>query len=102
MVLHIFALYVGEYTVRASGGQIYVHIPRRLVDQLGTRRVIVEAIIDAQKCEDKTLHNRRLLFPATLTQVGQTYRLKLPTRYKELAQLKDCVKLSITIAPRIS
>jgi hypothetical protein len=101
-VLSVFAVYVGEFEIRTSGGQVYVHIPRKLVDQLGTRKVIVEALINADRCEDKMLHNRRLIFLATLTPVGQTYRLKLPARYKGLAQLKDCARLNITIAPRIS
>jgi hypothetical protein len=101
-VLGVFEIYVGEYEVRASRDQVYVHIPRKLADQLGTRRVVIDATINAELCEDKSLHGRRMIFPATLTPVGQTYRLKIPSRYRELARYKDCVKLRISLAPRLS
>jgi hypothetical protein len=101
-VIGVFEIYIGEYEVRTSMGQVYVHVPRKLANQLGTRKVIVDATINAELCEERSLHGRRMIFPATLTPVGQTYRLKIPSRYREIARYKDCTKLRISLAPRLS
>jgi hypothetical protein len=93
-------LYIGEYTLRSSGGAFYVYVPVKLATQLKTRKVRVVARVDARSCQDSSIHGAILAFPATLTRVGSSYRIRLPSRYGKLAErIHRCGSLELWLEP---
>ncbi len=95
-------LYAGRYRLRMGGGKLYVHIPAKLVEELGGRKVRVVAIINALACNDRILHGSLIAFTATLVAVGGTYRLTVPSRYASaLRDVIDCVEIDVWVAPII-
>ena len=94
-------IYVGSYRVRTSGGAIYVHIPFKLALQLGTRKVKVIMQINSRECNETSFHGDIMIFPATLTPVGDTFRIKIPRKFILLAQrIKDCGFVDVWLEPR--
>jgi hypothetical protein len=93
-------LYIGEYTLRSSGGAFYVYVPVKLAEQLKTRKVRVVARVDARGCQDSSIHGAILAFPATLTKVGSSFRLRLPSRYGKLAgRIHKCGSVELWLEP---
>jgi hypothetical protein len=102
-------VYVGELRVRSTRtGPTYIHIPRKLVESLGVKRVVVRAHVIPQvdRCGgDKLvkllpLTYTSIVFKATLTLSGFSYRAYIPVRYaKPLKEVQDCVTLNVYIAP---
>jgi hypothetical protein len=93
-------LYMGEYALRNSGGAFYVYVPVKLAEQLKTRKVRVVARVDARSCEDPSVHGAILAFPATLTRVGSSYRIRLPSRYGKLAErIHKCGSVELWLEP---
>jgi hypothetical protein len=75
----------------SSGGSYYIYVPIKLASQLKTRKERVVARVDARGCEDSSVHGVILAFPATLTKVGSSYRIRLPSRYNKLAErIRKC------------
>ena len=94
--------YAGRYKLRMGGGKLYAHIPAKLVEELGGRKVRVVAIINALACNDRILHGSLIAFTATLVAVGGTYRLTVPSRYASaLRDVIDCVEIDVWVAPII-
>ncbi len=94
-------LYVGEHLVRISRGRAYVHIPKKAVEGFTSRKVKVLARVNANRCEDRSVHGSMLSFPATLVEAGGTYRLNLPAYYLSLAsKIADCGSLELWLVPR--
>jgi len=92
--------YAGRYKLRTGGGKTYVHIPAKLVEELGNRRVRVVTVINALACTNRILHGSLIAFTATLVEVGGTYRLSIPSRYTSaLRDVIDCVELDMWVAP---
>ena len=99
--------YLGGVKVRSWKGRFYIHVPPKLADQVGTRRVVVRAHVNLEVC--RADHSSLglssgdvLVFPATLTPVNGSYRITIPRKIgKILSQLGDCVTLYVSIAPRI-
>lgn len=90
-------LYLGVYKLRSSGGCYYFHIPVRLAS-LGTRRVRVLMQINAGGCGNKVYHGSIIVFPATLTQVGESFRIRIPSKFRSLAEsVKDCGSVDVWI-----
>jgi hypothetical protein len=97
----VASLYVGCYRLRASGGAYYIHIPMRLASQIGSRKVKVVMRVDSRACNEGEMHGATLVFPATLTRVGSTFRVKLPSRYNSLAsKIVECGTVDVWLAPR--
>jgi hypothetical protein len=93
-------LYVGGYKVRAGGGSFYIHIPVKLASQLGYRKVRVIMRVDARSCPEQDAHGVTLVFPATLTRVGSTYRLRIPSKYHHLMEkVSDCAIMDVWLEP---
>jgi hypothetical protein len=93
-------LYIGEYTLRSSGGAFYVYVPVKLAAQLKTRKARVVARVDARDCQDSSIHGVILAFPATLTKVGSSYRIRLPNRYRRLAErIHKCGSVELWLEP---
>jgi hypothetical protein len=91
-------LYLGVYKLRSSGGCYYFHIPVRLAS-LETRRVRVLMQINAGGC-GKVYHGSIIVFPATLTQVGESFRTRIPSKFRSLAEsVKDCGSVDVWIEP---
>jgi hypothetical protein len=100
MHLSPISLYVGGYRVRVGGGSYYVHIPVKLASQLGYRRVRVVMRVDARSCPEQDAHGVTLAFPATLTRVGSTYRLRIPSKYHHLmGRILDCGVVDVWLEP---
>ncbi len=96
----ISGVYAGRHELRSGGGRLYVHIPAKLVRELEGRRVRVVAVVNAERCPDKHLHNSILQFRATLVEVGGTYRLNIPSYYaRGMAGLANCATLDVWLAP---
>jgi hypothetical protein len=94
-------LYVGEHEVRVAGGRAYLHIPVKAVEGFRSRRVKVVARVNADKCDDKSIHGSILSFPATLVNAGGTYRVNLPSYYLSLAsKITNCGSLEVWLEPR--
>jgi hypothetical protein len=97
----VSGLYMGCYRLRSSRGTYYVHIPMRLALQIGLRKVWVMMRVNSRGCDGGEMHGITLAFPATLTRVGSTFRIKLPSRYNSLAaRIIDCGTVDIWLAPR--
>jgi hypothetical protein len=93
-------LYMGGYRVRVSGGSYYVHIPVKLASQLGYRTVRAIMRVDARGCPEQDAHGVTLVFPATLTRVGSTYRLRIPSKYHHLiGKISDCAVVDVWLEP---
>jgi hypothetical protein len=94
-------LYVGEHRIRISGKRAYIHLPKKAVEGLGTKKVKVIARVNASRCEDLKVHGSILSFPATLINAGGTFRVNLPAYYYSLAlKLANCGSLEVWLAPR--
>jgi hypothetical protein len=101
IIIALEGLYVGEHELRIGGGRAYVHIPRKAVGGFTSRKVKVTARVNASRCEDRSAHGSLLIFPATLVEMGGTYRLNLPSYYYSLAsKIAGCGSLEIWLAPR--
>ncbi len=97
----IGGLYVGEHLVRISRGRAYVHIPKKAVEGFTSRKVKVLARVNANRCEDRSVHGSILSFPATLVNAGGTFRVNLPSYYYTLAlKIASCGSLEVWLAPR--
>jgi hypothetical protein len=93
-------LYMGSYEICSSGGSYYIYVPIKLASQLKTRKVRVVARVDARGCEDSSVHGAILAFPATLTKVGSSYRIRLPNRYSKLAErIHKCGSVELWLEP---
>jgi hypothetical protein len=96
----ISGVYAGRHDVRSGGGRLYVHIPAKLVGELEGRRVRVVAVVNAERCIDRRLHNSILQFRATLVEAGGTYRLNIPSYYaRGMAGLANCATLDVWLTP---
>lgn len=94
-------IYAGSYKIRTSGEAAYIHVPAKIALQLSTRKVKVIMQVDSRGCNDATLHGSVMIFPATLTQVGETFRLKIPRKFLLLAKrIKDCGFVDVWLEPR--
>jgi hypothetical protein len=94
-------LYVGDHRVRVAGGRAYLHIPTRAVEGFRSRKVRVVARVNADKCDDKSIHGSILNFPATLINAGGTFRVNLPSYYLSLAsKIVNCGNLQVWLEPR--
>lgn len=93
-------LYMGSYEICSSRGSHYIYVPVKLASQLKTRKVRVVARVDARNCEDMSIHGAVLAFPATLTKVGSSYRIRLPNRYSKLAErIHKCGSVELWLEP---
>jgi hypothetical protein len=95
-------IYVGPVRLRTSSGRVYVHLNPRVVETIGTRHVLVRAVIEpVGGCETNIrLPLGDIIFRATLTKVNGTYRVTVPRRIgRVLAELGRCIALHISIAP---
>jgi hypothetical protein len=96
-------VYVGELRVRASrAGLAYIHIPPRIARPLRAKRVTVKATVKLlEGCDKKySLPPINLVFNATLTYIGGTYRVTLPAKaVKPLKGMLECLALDVFIAP---
>jgi len=93
-------LYIGSYRISCSKGTFYIYVPVRLASQLKTRKVRVVARVDARDCEDSSVHGTIMAFPATLTNVGSSYRIRLPNRYRRLAErIHKCGSVELWLEP---
>jgi hypothetical protein len=96
----VSGFYAGRHNLRMSGNRMYVHIPAEIVKELSSRRVKVTAVVNAEECSDRRLHNSIIPFIATLVKVGATFRLNIPSHYvPALAKLVNCATLDIWLAP---
>jgi hypothetical protein len=99
---------IGEVRVKSCKGRLYIHIPSKFADQLGTRKVVVRAIVNLEGCRADISSlglssGDILVFSATLTPVNGSYRITIPSKASRvLARLGDCVRLYVSIAPRIN
>jgi hypothetical protein len=93
-------VYVGVVKPRISGKRVYLHLNPRVVDAIGTRYVIVRAVLEpVGDCKAK-LPLGDLVFKATLIRVNGTYRVTIPAKLgRVLAGLAPCVTLHVSIAP---
>jgi len=95
-------IYIGTYRIRMSSGVAYFHVPIKLVHHLGTRRVRVIMRVDSRGCNDLTIHGSLIIFPATLTRIGDTFRIKIPKKFYLLAnKIKDCGLIEVWLEPDI-
>jgi hypothetical protein len=103
-------VYLGEFRVKRSPktGLAYIHIPPRLVRPLGFKHVIVKAIVRiSASCEAhrikriiSSLPPGGLMFKATISRAGGSYRLVLPAKTARLLEgFLDCIVLAVFIAP---
>ena len=96
-------LFIGSYRIRLSGDSAYFHVPAKLAIQLGTRKVKVIMRINSRECSETSFHGDIIIFPATLTQVGDTFRIKIPRKFISLAQrIKDCGFVDVWLEPLLS
>ncbi len=99
---------IGEVRVKSWKDRLYIHIPPKFADQLGTRKVVVRAIVNLEGCRADfsslgLSSGDILVFSATLTPVNGSYRITIPSKAaKVLSRLGDCVRLYVSIAPRMS
>jgi len=99
--VRMLRIYIGSYKIRTSGDSAYIHIPTKLALQLSTRKVKVIMQVISGGCNDATLHGSVMIFPATLTQVGETFRLKIPKKFLLLAKrIKECGTVDVWLEPR--
>jgi hypothetical protein len=93
-------IYVGRYRLRYSSGVFYFHIPLKIAENLGARKVRVTAVADAAGCDDKKYHGSMIVFTATLIYIGGTIRIRIPKRYSELCRsIKDCGSIDVWLEP---
>jgi hypothetical protein len=91
---------MGSYKIRLSSGGAYIHVPAKLVAQLGMRRAKVIMQIDSRECADTIFHGSVITFPATLTRVGDTFRVKIPKKFVPLVErVKDCATVDVWLEP---
>jgi hypothetical protein len=100
-------IYLGEFRVKRSS-KLYIYIPPRLVRPLGFKHVVVKAVVRiSASCEAsriKEIISRLppggLIFEATISRAGGTYRIVLPARAARLLEgFLDCIVLAVFIAP---
>jgi len=100
MPIASFMIYAGRHQVRVSGGRSYVHIPLKTAGGLLSKKVKVVALVNSDKCEDKSFHNSIIMFSASLVKVGETFRINLPSYYAEVAaRISNCGSLDIWLMP---
>ena len=93
-------IYVGRYRLRYSSGVFYFHIPLKIAEHVGSKRVRVTAVADAAGCDDKKYHGSMIVFTATLIYIGGTIRIRIPRRYSELCKIiKDCGSIDVWLEP---
>jgi len=103
-------IYLGEFRVRHNprARLTYIHIPPRLVRPLGFKHVVVKALVRiSASCEASrikriisSLPPGGLIFEATISRSGGSYRLVLPARAARLLEgFLDCLALGVFIAP---
>ncbi|MDT7888231.1 MAG: hypothetical protein RQ885_04560 [Desulfurococcales archaeon] len=93
-------IYAGRYRLRTSSDVFYFHIPVKIAENLGARRVRVTAMISAEGCSNKIYHGSTIVFRATLIYVGGTIRIRIPNRYSELCKIiKDCGSIDVWLEP---
>jgi hypothetical protein len=99
-ILSISGIYAGRHTVRAGGGRVYVHIPSDVASEVKSRRVRVVAIVNSERCSERTLHGSILTFVASLVKVGSTYRINIPSHYTPaVSKISDCGSLDLWLSP---
>jgi hypothetical protein len=93
-------VYAGVVKPRISGKRVYLHLNPRVVEAVGSKHVIIRAVIEpVEDCKAK-LPLGDLVFKATLTRVNGTYRVTVPMKLgRVLAGLAPCVTLHVSIAP---
>jgi hypothetical protein len=93
-------IYAGRYRLRSSHDVFYFHIPLKIVEGLGSRRVRVTAMINAEGCSNKIYNGSTIVFRATLIYIGGTIRIRIPRRYSELCKIiKDCGSIDVWLEP---
>jgi hypothetical protein len=103
-------IYIGEFRVRHNPRirLTYIHIPPRLVRPLGFKHVVVKAVVRiSASCEASKIRKvisrlppGGLMFKATISRAGGSYRLVLPAKTSRLlADFLDCLVLAVFIAP---
>jgi hypothetical protein len=93
-------IYAGRYRLRYSSGVFYFHIPIKIAENLGTRRVRVTAMANAGDCNDKTYHGSVIVFRATLIYIGGTIRIRIPKKYSNLCRsIRDCGSIDVWLEP---
>jgi hypothetical protein len=96
----VTGVYAGRRKLRASGGRFYLHVPSEIVGGLGSRRVRVTMIVNAEECSSKRLNGSIIHFVATLVRIGATYRINVPSSYAPaLAEVVSCSTLDVWLAP---
>jgi len=100
-------IYVGEFRVKRSP-RLYINIPPRIARVLGFKHVVVKAVVRiVAGCEASrikriisSLPPGGLIFEATISRVGGSYRLFLPARTARLLEgFLDCIALAVFVAP---
>jgi hypothetical protein len=100
MALYLNRVYAGRYQLRSSQGLFYFHIPLKIVENLGTKRARVTAMISAEGCSNKIYHGSTIVFRATLIYIGGTIRIRIPKRYSELCRsIKECGSIDVWLEP---
>jgi hypothetical protein len=93
-------LYGGRYQLRSSHGLFYFHVPLKIVESFGTRRVRVTAMVNADTCNDKKYNGSVFVFRAMLIYVGGTIRIRIPSRYADLCRsIMDCGSIDVWLEP---
>jgi hypothetical protein len=103
-------IYLGEFRARHNPKirLTYIHIPPRIVRVLGFKRGVVKANVRiSASCEPhrikriiSSLPPGGLIFKATISRAGGTYRLVLPAKTARLLEgFLDCLALAVFIAP---
>jgi hypothetical protein len=104
MVASPIWVYAGAVRLRSSGDRVYIHLSPRVVEAIGSKNVVVRAVIElVGGCEARIrLPLGDLVFRATLTRVDGTYRVTIPRKIgKVLAELGECVTLHVFVAPHM-
>jgi len=100
-------IYLGEFRVKRSP-RPYINIPPRVARVLGFKHVVVKAMVRiAASCEASrikriisSLPPGGLIFKATITRAGGSYKVVLPAKASRLlVDFLDCLVLAVFIAP---
>lgn len=86
--------------MRSGGGRVYIHIPSDVALEVKSKRVKVTAVVNSERCPERTLHGSLITFVASLVKVGTTYRINIPSYYMPMvSRIANCGSLDLWLAP---
>jgi hypothetical protein len=104
--LAVKGYYVGRRVIRSYRGQVYIHIPAKIVNALGverSRRVKATMILNTEVCQSRAFHGIMIRFVGMLVvsgRFGSSYRLTIPSNYGWiLSKLAGCAKVDVWLEP---